>query len=177
MTLHSMSTRGYCTPKIPSSVLGVYVTAFPVLATFPKAQTDTEKFWEYAKAVQGVLHHKDIPGVISFVLKLMSFFKPSPPQPLTPQKEFGRMQSVPFNISNRGYYRAFDKSFGPYKLLGTYYATAEHIRGFPHCHNIVGFGNELHWSLIYYTHVSTLDQTIGYARTMLQLIDEACAKE
>ena len=143
----------------------------PYLTTSRFRSTESPDIWDIAQEIQQQTHGKHFVGVLSFFLKLFKLFPPKPPKGDTQKKEgLGRNATAAFNISNRGYYPDLDANFGSYKVLGTYWSTAEHQGGFPHTHNIVSFGGKLFWSLTYYTHVSTFEQTQEYAQTIQQTL-------
>ena len=135
-----------------------------MISKLPKScEKSKDTFWKLAKEVNDELHGKNFTKNLSFIVYLFDKLAKKLSVSKEPYPNLGRDATCPFNISNRGYFQNFDKSFGPYTLLGTYWATAEHEKGFVHAHNIVSFNKSLFWSIVYYPHVSHYYQVQGYA--------------
>lgn len=183
VTVHSMSLRSRAKPPVPPNTLLSAVLALPIHShlsaqpniTQPTDWLDHNQFWALAKDAYHILHSSELSNLIGGMRRLFEYFASGDKPPAKEDPNTTDRVNTLFNISNRGRFPGLDQQFGPFRFAGTFWSTAEHKGGHPYTHNIVSSaGGNLFWTISYYTHVSTLQQTQRYAQAVMETIDEIC---
>lgn len=170
----SVNVRQECQPPISSQDLGCFTLDCGLKIPVPVLQDVHEHFWKFAQkcthqvrqAVASGKHHSCLKELhtldIDFAQTMYKISKN--------KKTAGRLDSL-CHVSNLG-----RQTFGKegerkaYECNGVYFAGAGHNFGPVFSNNLVTIGEELYWSIVYYSNVVTQDVATEYAELVFKTL-------
>lgn len=170
----SVNVRQECQPPISSQDLGCFTLDCGLKIPVPVLQDVHEHFWKFAQkcthqvrqAVVSGKHHSCLKELhtldIDFAQTMYKISKN--------KKTAGRLDSL-CHVSNLG-----RQTFGKegerkaYECNGVYFAGAGHNFGPVFSNNLVTIGEELYWSIVYYSNVVTQDVATEYAELVFKTL-------